>query len=156
MFLNCSTRFERHTAHHQELKNCNCIMAEWELRSHSAMTVGGNHKRMQNQRLQLQFLSSWWWAVCRSKHFEQLRNTGIVNSTTRSYLAGYFYRSAIEIWIGNLLWPLTKCCLGATSRSNRCTTSRHIFCTKSWSAFAQTCVMHIRLRPSIIGKGGTQ
>ena len=24
MFLNCSTCFERHTAHHQELKNCNC------------------------------------------------------------------------------------------------------------------------------------
>ena len=44
MFLNCSTCFERHTAHHQELKNCNCslwfyirfwlpavAMAEWEL-----------------------------------------------------------------------------------------------------------------------------
>jgi len=43
MFLNCSTCFERHTAHHQELKNCNCslwfyirlwlpsdVMAEWE------------------------------------------------------------------------------------------------------------------------------
>jgi len=29
---------------------------------------------MQNQRLQLQFLSSWLWAVCRSKHVEQLRN----------------------------------------------------------------------------------
>jgi hypothetical protein len=24
MFLNCSTRFERHTAHHQELRKCNC------------------------------------------------------------------------------------------------------------------------------------
>jgi len=23
MFINCSTCFERHTAHHQELKNCN-------------------------------------------------------------------------------------------------------------------------------------
>jgi len=43
MFLNCSTCFERHTAHHRELKNCNCslwfcirlwlpaaVMAEWE------------------------------------------------------------------------------------------------------------------------------
>jgi len=51
MFLNCSTCFERHTAHHQEFKNCNCSlwfyirlclptadMAEWELTSHSAMT----------------------------------------------------------------------------------------------------------------------
>jgi hypothetical protein len=26
MFLNCSTRFERHTAHHQGLKNCNCSL----------------------------------------------------------------------------------------------------------------------------------
>jgi len=28
--------------------------------------------------------------VCRSKHVEQLRNTGIINSTTRSHLVGYF------------------------------------------------------------------
>jgi len=26
MFLNCSTCFERHTAHHQEHKNCNCSL----------------------------------------------------------------------------------------------------------------------------------
>jgi len=26
MFLNCSKCFERHTAHHQELKNCNCSL----------------------------------------------------------------------------------------------------------------------------------
>jgi hypothetical protein len=29
MFLNCSTCFGRHTANHQELKNCNCSL--WEL-----------------------------------------------------------------------------------------------------------------------------
>jgi len=29
--------------------------------------------------------------VCRSKHVEQLRNIGIINSTTRSHLVGYFY-----------------------------------------------------------------
>jgi len=34
--------------------------------------AAGNPKRMQNQKLQLQFFSSWWWAVCRSKHVEQL------------------------------------------------------------------------------------
>jgi hypothetical protein len=28
--------------------------------------------------------------VCRSKHVEQLKNTGIINSTTRSHLVGYF------------------------------------------------------------------
>jgi len=26
MFLNCSTCFGRHNAHHQELKNCNCSL----------------------------------------------------------------------------------------------------------------------------------
>jgi hypothetical protein len=25
-----------------------------------------------NQSAQCQFLSAWWWAVCRSKHVEQL------------------------------------------------------------------------------------
>jgi len=29
--------------------------------------------------------------VCRSKHVEQLRNIGIMNSNTRSHLVGYFY-----------------------------------------------------------------
>ena len=52
MFLNCSTCYERQTARHQELKNCNCslwfyirlwflaaVMAEWALSAHSAMTA---------------------------------------------------------------------------------------------------------------------
>jgi hypothetical protein len=30
-------------------------------------------------------------AVCRPKHVEQLRNIGIINSTTRSHLVGSFY-----------------------------------------------------------------
>jgi len=33
--------------------------------------------------------------VCRPKHVEQLRNTGIINSTTRLHLVGSFY----EIYI---------------------------------------------------------
>jgi hypothetical protein len=49
------------------------------------------------QGQQLQFLSSWWWAVCRSKHVEQLRNTGIISSTRRSHLVGYFYSICIMI-----------------------------------------------------------
>ena len=28
--------------------------------------------------------------MCRSKHVEQLRNIGIINSTTRSHLVGHF------------------------------------------------------------------
>jgi hypothetical protein len=40
-------------------------------------------------------LSSWWWAVCRPKHVEQLRNNGIINSTTLLHLVGSFH----EIYI---------------------------------------------------------
>jgi hypothetical protein len=36
-------------------------------------------------------LSSWWWAVWSPKHVEQLRNTGIINSTTRLHLTGSLY-----------------------------------------------------------------
>ena len=75
---------------------CGCRQLSWlngnsVLSFHSAMTAAGNHKHMENQTLPLQFLSSWWWEVCRSKHVEQLRNIGIINSTTRSHLFGHFY-----------------------------------------------------------------
>ena len=33
--------------------------------------------------------------MCRSKHVEPLRNTGITNSTPRSHLVGYFYTICI-------------------------------------------------------------
>ena len=35
--------------------------------------------------------SSWWWAVCRSKHVEPSINFGIINSITKLHLVGYFY-----------------------------------------------------------------
>jgi len=35
--------------------------------------------------------SSWWWAVCLSKHVELSINVGIINSITRLHLVGYFY-----------------------------------------------------------------
>jgi len=56
-----------------------------------------------NQRLQTQ--SSWWWAVCRSKHDELSMNGGIMNSVTRSHLVGYFYWVVLwctDPWILNL------------------------------------------------------
>jgi hypothetical protein len=86
VFLNCSTCFARHAAHHQELKNYNCSLLFYIRLWLPA--AAGNHK----QRLQLQFSSFWWWAVCRSKHVEQLRNIGIINSATRSHLVVYFYK----------------------------------------------------------------
>jgi hypothetical protein len=54
-------------------------------------------------------LSSWWWAVCHPKHVEQLRNTVIINSTTRLHLVGYFY----EIRYNSLfaeLWNKNHAC----------------------------------------------
>jgi len=93
LFLNCSTHFERHSAHHQELKSCNCSL--WFYICLWLPAAAGNHKRTWNQRLQLQLLSSWWWAVCRSKCVEQLRNNGIINCTTWSHLIGYFYMICI-------------------------------------------------------------
>jgi len=37
--------------------------------------------------------------VCRSKHVEQLRNTGIINSTTRSHFVGYFCTINVVLFI---------------------------------------------------------
>ena len=62
VFLNCSTCFGRHTAHHQELKNCNCNL--W-------------------------FYMRLWLPVAAMA--KQLRNNGIINSATRLHLIGSFY-----------------------------------------------------------------
>jgi len=89
MFLNCSTCFVRHTAHYQEFKNCNCSPWFYIRFWLPAAVMAQLSQRVQG--LQLQFLSSWWLAVCRPKHVEQLRNIGIINSTTLSHLVGSFY-----------------------------------------------------------------
>jgi hypothetical protein len=80
MFINCSTCFERHIAHHQELKNCSChgwVGTECPL----------SHDRCRQPQTYVKpeaairvFLSSYWWAVCRAKHVEQLSNNGIINN----------------------------------------------------------------------------
>jgi hypothetical protein len=33
--------------------------------------------------------SSWWWAVCRSKHVEPSKNFGIINSIIKPHLVGF-------------------------------------------------------------------
>ena len=41
--------------------------------------------------------------MCRSKHVEQLRNSGIINSTTRSHLVDYFYTICVTMhWSMNI------------------------------------------------------
>ena len=86
MFFNCSTFFGLHSAHYQELKNCNCGL--WFYIRFWLPTAA---MAQPSQRPQLQFLSSWWWAVCNPKNVEQLKNIGIINSTTRLHLVGSFY-----------------------------------------------------------------
>jgi hypothetical protein len=105
LFLNRSTLFVRHTAHHHELKNCNCslqfyirlwspaaVMAGWKLQfplSHDSCPANTNVCKTRGCNYS-------FWAPdderCRSKHVEQLRNNGIINSSTRSHLVGYFYK----------------------------------------------------------------
>jgi len=65
--------------------------------SAAAIAAADNQTRMLNQRLQLEFFNSWWWMVCRPKHVEQLRNIGIIKSTTRLRLAGSFYEFYITM-----------------------------------------------------------
>ena len=60
--------------------------------------------------LQLQFLSSRWWAVCRPKHVEQLRNTGIINPTTRLHLVCSFYEiyESVTIYLLSYIFLYTS------------------------------------------------
>ena len=56
--------------------------------------------------------SSWWWAVCRSKHVEPSINLGIINSTTRMHLVGCFYWFILRCtdpWILNTYVHLYIC-----------------------------------------------
>jgi hypothetical protein len=41
--------------------------------------------------LQLLVWSSWWWALCHSKHVEPSINFGVINFITSLHLVGYFY-----------------------------------------------------------------
>ena len=69
--------------------------------------------------------SSWWWALCRSKHVEPSINFGKINSITRLHLAGSFYWFILRCtdpWILNtsLYWHLVF-----ISSYNNCTCISH-------------------------------
>jgi hypothetical protein len=80
------------------------------------VAAAGNQKHMQNQRLQLQFLSSWWWAVFRPKHVEKLRNIKIINWITLLHLVDSFY----EFYITKHGSMDIKFCVGKSSKTCRC------------------------------------
>ena len=50
--------------------------------------------------------SSWWWAVCRSKHVEPSINFGIINSITKLHLVGIATES-LKWKFGLLLHTIT-------------------------------------------------
>ena len=90
----CSTSFEPHTAHHQELKNCICSLwfyiRLWLPAAAKALTTAGNHRRMQkpeaaNTVFKLLMMSDVSLETCCA-----IRNAGIINSNTWSHLVGYF------------------------------------------------------------------
>ena len=59
-------------------------------------------------------LSSWWWAVCRSKHVEPSINVGIINYITRLHLVSYFYWYILRCtdpWISKVRVNLQLCTL---------------------------------------------
>jgi len=73
--------------------------------------------------------SSWWWAVCRSKHVEPSTNCGIINSITRLHLAGCFYWFILRCtdpWILNLL----ICTLGDLAMHYPVYTARLLDCRR--------------------------
>ena len=95
-FIEGSTCFERHTAHHQELQT---LFAASGLYTHmvTGRCQGWVEKITQPwQRPATTWVykteaantvwSSWWWAVCRWKHVEPSINFGIINSITSCIL----------------------------------------------------------------------
>jgi len=97
IFIWNSTCYGRHTAHHQEPKTVvpasgflyveGCSTCSWwtlsgtEMRRRIAPSHYCNWQRprntrpnnltlMENQRLSVQVVGSWWWVVCRPKHVE--------------------------------------------------------------------------------------
>jgi len=71
-------------AHHSSSGALNCICSLW----FTYTCVDRPLSRLSGKNT---VYSSWWWAVCRSKHVEPSINVGIINSITRLHLVGYFY-----------------------------------------------------------------
>jgi hypothetical protein len=82
----------------------NCICSVWFIYpcgDRPWSRLGGNSFHQPGQQLVTTWVykpdaantvwSSWWWAVCRSKHVEPSLNFGIINSVMGLHLVGYFY-----------------------------------------------------------------
>jgi hypothetical protein len=81
-FVRISCNSTRNNGHHKSYRN----------NQQDATVVSGRHPQTYvKPEAAITILSSWWWAVCRSKYAEQLINTGIINSSTWSHVVVYFY-----------------------------------------------------------------
>jgi hypothetical protein len=94
MFLNCSTCFGRQTAHHQELKNCNCSLWFYTCLWLPAAEMAEPSQRSATKNIRKTRGCNYsFWAPDNGRFVA--RNIRITNSTTRSHFVGSFY----EIYI---------------------------------------------------------
>jgi len=91
-FIEGSTCFEQHTAHHQEPQT---VFAASGLYTH--VVTGCCLGWVGTVQAVNAVWSSWWWAVCRWKHVKPSINFGIINSITKLHLVGYFYWFILSI-----------------------------------------------------------
>jgi len=118
-FIEGSTCFERHTTHHQELQT---VFAASGLYTHVVTGrcqgwVGNSFPTQPWQRPVTTWeykpeaantvWSSWWWAVCRSKHVEPSINFGIINSITKLHFVGIPTEKSNHIYFSKLAHTLT-------------------------------------------------
>jgi hypothetical protein len=78
-------------------QNCNCSLSFYIRLWLPAANSCQQPQTYVKPEAEITVLSSWWWAMCHSKHVEQLRSTGIINCTTRSHLVGYFYTICVTM-----------------------------------------------------------
>jgi len=88
MILNCSTCFERHTAHHQEVKKTVIAASGFTYVSGCRPLRWLSHVKTEPAITVFELLMM---GGVSPKHVEQLMNIGIINSITRSHLVGSFY-----------------------------------------------------------------
>jgi hypothetical protein len=96
MFLNCSTCFGRHTAHHQELKNCNGSLGFYIRLWLPVAAAMAEPSQWQPATKNVCKTRGCSYSVCTPgdgrhvppKHVQQLQYIGIINSSTQLHLVG--------------------------------------------------------------------
>jgi hypothetical protein len=95
MFLNCSTYFGRHTAHHQELKNCNCSLWFYIRFLLPAAAMARQPKTCVKPEAAITVFELLMMSSVSPETCWAFKKHWIINSTTRLYLVDSLY----EIYI---------------------------------------------------------